>query len=85
MKTKVGPGDISLLNETASVSNSLEFGGGSDGALFSLRYKTGDRIAVNHEYAHWFLDIEADLSPGDSDSESLIYGRINSSNRHTGA
>lgn len=55
---------------------SLSIGGGSDGALLSLRWSAGGNTASEGEFMRWFASIEADISPGDDGSESMVTGRI---------
>ena len=55
---------------------SLEIGGGSDGALFSLHWSQGGKTAGNGAFHRWFANVEADLSPTDAASESLVTGHV---------
>ena len=68
--------DLPYLTSKGVLRPSLEFGGGDDGSLLSLRFRNGGKLLDGHDYARWFLDIEADLSPGDASDSSLIYGRV---------
>lgn len=73
---KFAPEDTGFLDRSAPLKPSLEIGGGSDGAWLSLRWSDGEYIAGSGDFARWFASLEADLSPSDEASDSLVTGRI---------
>lgn len=73
---KFSADDIEFLERSAVLKPSLEIGGGADGAWLSLRWSDGRFIAGSGDFGRWFANLEADLSPSDEASDSLITGRI---------
>jgi hypothetical protein len=65
-----------LPEASKPLTPSLSIGGGSDGALLSLRWSAGGKIARDGEFGHWFANVEADLSPTEAAAESLITGHV---------
>lgn len=73
---KPSKNDIEFLEKSATLEPSFEIGGGEEGALLALHWSAGGNTAKHGDYARWFANIDANVSPNEDASDSLITGRI---------